>query len=153
MKGKLKDRKTGEAILPPKKQVDWNGHKLNDLWDYITKVSYQPKNWNPSTCVAAFPSAPGQEAIDELLNTEKEYLNSKIPDPLIDYKGDPTPVDGSVLERLKEMMATRKNLCIYDTDMQSEPLIHFAVGKGTRLLSHFYAFIFFQDWVCYFGQT
>ena len=47
-------------------------------------------------------------------------------------------------------MASRKKLCVYDSQLQQEELIHFKVGKqdgvSTRLLTHFYAFVFFQDY-------
>jgi hypothetical protein len=65
------------------------------------------------------------------------------------YIGKPTPVDASAVERLKENWADRKDLCIYDEDMQDAPVVHFPhdpLRPGFRLLVHFYAFLFFQDW-------
>jgi len=65
---------------------------------------------------------------------------------LEEFNGNPTPVNATMAERMREMLADRKNLCIYDKPLQEEKLIHLKVEKGTRLLTHFYAFIFFADW-------
>jgi len=74
-------------------------------------------------------------------------LKGDLPDIFLTYEDKPTDVDGPVVDRLKEMTSKdRQRLCIYDTKMQEEPVIHFAYGEKTRLLSHFYAFVFFQDW-------
>jgi hypothetical protein len=91
------------------------------------------------------------------------------------YIGHPVPVDAPPEERLKEGWADRKTLCIYNQELQDLKLIHFTAGPntevptvsdrikeifglkiprpndknmdlGVRLLVHFYAFLFFQDW-------
>ena len=68
---------------------------------------------------------------------------------LEEFEGKPTPVDGPMSERMREILAessSRSKLCIYDTQLQEAPVIYFPAAKGTRLLTHFYAFIFFSDW-------
>jgi hypothetical protein len=69
------------------------------------------------------------------------------PKPKLDeFNGNPTPVNASLAERMREMLADRENLCIYDKPLQDEKVIHLKVEGGVRLLTHFYAFIFFADW-------
>jgi len=147
--GELKNIETKESMNPPGDQIDWDRHNLNPLWDYLRKVGYYPDGWDPRECVAAIPSSRGSQSVDELQRMMNEILNLKygpIPNNEKDFTANPTAVDAPAVERLLEFMAGRKKLCIYDTVMQEESLIHFRVGKGSRLLTHFYAFVFFQDW-------
>jgi hypothetical protein len=62
---------------------------------------------------------------------------------LEEFNGHPTAVNATMAERMREMLADRENLCIYDKPLQEAKLIHLKVEKGVRLLTHFYAFIFF----------
>ena len=56
---------------------------------------------------------------------------------------DPDP-----LSRLQDTLADRKRLCVYNEDLQKEQIVHFQMNhkEKLRLLVHFYAFIFFEDW-------
>lgn len=64
------------------------------------------------------------------------------------YKGNPVPVDSPPLDRMKENLAKRHELCVYNETMQYEPVIHFACNHKAklRLLVHYYAFLFMEDW-------
>ena len=43
-------------------------------------------------------------------------------------------------------VADREELCIYDIELQQKKLLHIQANRDVRLLTHFYAFIFFADW-------
>jgi len=60
---------------------------------------------------------------------------------LEEFNGHPTAVNASIAERMREMLADREDLCIYDGSMQGSKLIHLKVvnkPKEVRLLTHFY---------------
>ncbi len=147
--GRLKDRKTGQSSFPPFNRTQWDGLTTEikfDLGPWIQSVSYMP-NWNPNLCLAAFPATKDPANVKSLRDLWDSLYKAGWP-PLEQYIGNPTPVDASAADRLKENVAGRDQLCIYDTEMQQEPLIHFH-GKaklGGRLLVHFYAFLWFEDW-------
>lgn len=63
------------------------------------------------------------------------------------YNGNPTPVNASSMERIEEMLADRKELCVYDRTLQEAPVLH-AMGEQakTRFLVHFYAFLHLEDY-------
>eukprot|EP00804_Cyclotella_cryptica_P007490 CCRYP_020725-RB/>CCRYP_020725-RB protein AED:0.02 eAED:0.02 QI:723/1/1/1/1/1/2/156/419 len=141
--GKLMNVHTGKPDIWDDKR-----HNPKDVQGYLRRVGVNPM-WNPIQCIAAFPSAVGQDAIEELKAAHHNIFNEvggrKKP-TLEDFNGKPTPVDAPMEERMREMLADRDQLCIYDERLQSAPVIHFPAEKGTRLLTHFYAFIFFADW-------
>ena len=150
----LISHKTNQPLKPPGGKTDWNGQKLNQLWTYLRDVGKSPNNWDPWGCIAAIPSAPGSKYVTELkdmMNGINDLKYGKIPDNTVagEYVNNPTAVDAPTVDRLREMMASRTKLCIYDEELQNEELIHFKVGgeDKARLLTHFYAFVFFQDWV------
>jgi hypothetical protein len=65
------------------------------------------------------------------------------------FTNKPVAVDASPLDRLMEAMADRNGLCIYDHELQKEKVFHVTTGNGRdalRLLVHFYAFLFFENW-------
>lgn len=102
--------------------------------------------WNPETCVAVFPDASSSETeLESWFSLMKE--NDAFPKPE-QYFGHPTPVDASSVDRLSEARAGREQLCMYNATLQQERILHFH-GKpklGGRLLTHFYAFLFFENW-------
>ncbi len=149
--GQLKSLTSGEVLEPPDGVTDWNGKDPASLWKYLEKVGKYPEDWNPGACVAAIPATNDPKDVEELQRIFDEYIKKgDFPNPdKGDFDGNPTLVDAPTEVRLREMMAARKKLCIYDTELQKEELIHFKVDhkEHARMLTHFYAFIFFQDWV------
>jgi hypothetical protein len=104
-------------------------------------------------CIAAFPKSNTEADTKELEALPDQILQSEGGFPHYEkYIGKPNHVDASPIERLKEMNAERKKLCVYTPEIQNKQWIHFPVGMKTadgdesRLLVHFYAFLFFQDW-------
>ena len=153
MTGKLKDQ-SGNVSFPPGNRTDWNGISWEPLEVYLRSVSHLPPGWDPEECMAAFPSSNDPKDLQVLEDLKKKIdgggWDKKFmgPDGYKEYIGKPNPVDASTEERAKENWAERKTLCIYGKDLQEMPLIHFGSGggHGARLLVHFYAFIFHQDW-------
>jgi len=45
-KGKLIDPDTQASMKPPENRIDWNGHMLKPLWEYLRTVGHTP-NWDP----------------------------------------------------------------------------------------------------------
>ena len=132
---------------------------LPEIWDedhrspqrvksYLQNVGVNP-HWDPMECVAAFPASKGTDAIAELEEAYKNNFKNTQGKPLPelkDFEDNPTPVDAPIEERMREAMVDRTEICMYDETLQKAKVIHFPVQKGTRLLTHFYAFVFFADW-------
>ncbi len=142
--GKLINVITGQPEI-------WNEkvqHTSNNVKSYLQKVGINPQ-WNPMKCIAAFPSGRGADAIETLhractdIVTEKDGRERPT---LEDFEGKPVPVNAPMEERMRELLADRSELCIYDEQLQKAPVLYFSAAKETRLLTHFYAFIFFADW-------
>jgi hypothetical protein len=147
--GNLRDMDTHTVVFPPGNKTDYDGahHGViaGQLEKYLQQVGVTP-TWNPEKCLAAFPATTDPQDVQALNETFHSFPNKP---SYVDYIGKPTPIDGPPRERMMEMWADRDDLCIYDEQMQSTQLLHFgegAKGAGSRLLVHYYAFLFFQDW-------
>ena len=148
MTGKLLNQETGKPSFPPNNRTDWNGmsgEEYDILREWLRTVALVPM-WKPGRCLATFPSHGNHKSIDELAAMQatihKEGIKSEI------YKGNPVPVDAPPIDRMKENLAGREELCVYNQTMQSERVVHFACYHKLklRLLVHFYAFLFMEDW-------
>jgi hypothetical protein len=158
MKGLVIDDKTGTPLYPPENRTNWDGasgkeHRVLESW--IRNVSHV-LTWDCEKCVAAFPATTSEndrkvlEALPEQIQASGGFPSWEA------YVGKPNPVDASPIDRLKEMNADRHELCIYTPELQQASWVHFPVGavqqeeggsiEESRLLVHFYAFLFFQDW-------
>ena len=148
MTGGLRDKSSNEVKFPPENRTDWNGRSRDPLFNYLRSVANTP-TWDPWECALAIPADKEQSSIDELKDTLKSIMDGSYGKPkptLEEFNGNPTPVDAPIGDRMREMLADRPGLCIYDKPLQEEKLIHMKVHGGVRLLTHFYAFIFFADW-------
>jgi len=153
MKGELRDKNSNKVMYPPNNETNFDAGGRNrrgdhDLKKYLRSVANTPV-WEPWDCALAFPSSTEPEAIDELNTTLKSIMDGSYGKPkpkLEEFNGNPVPVNASMAERMREMLADRNDLCIYDKPLQEAKLIHLKVEKGARLLTHFYAFLFFADW-------
>jgi len=148
MKGKI--LKDGKAEFPPFNRTSWEGH-LRDgkqFWHWLRNVTLA-STWDFSKCTAVFPKEPGKEASDEM---EKLYetmdMKEQSHELYKQYLNKPTPVNGPVTDRLREMLSFRKNICLYNDRMQKSKVMHFMGDNNSkaRLLVHFYAFLFFENW-------
>ncbi|EED90839.1 predicted protein [Thalassiosira pseudonana CCMP1335] len=141
--GKLNNVQTGKPEIWDEKQ-----HSSSNVQSYLRKVGLNPV-WNPTNCIAAFPSTTGPESVAELRLAHKDIFseaNGRKRPSLEEFEGKPVDVDAPMEERMRELMADRDELCVYDERLQKAQVLHFPAEKGTRLLTHFYAFIFFADW-------
>ncbi|KAL7547776.1 hypothetical protein ACHAWF_011053 [Thalassiosira exigua] len=142
--GKLLNAETGKLEL-------WNDKMRatpSEVHNYLRKVGVNPY-WDPMKCIAGFPSRKGTGAIEELRQVHADMMAEKggrKRPTLAEFEGKPVPVDAPVEERMREAMGERTELCIYDEKLQQAQVVHFPAQKGTRLLTHFYAFVFFADW-------
>lgn len=158
MKGQLVEPRTGQASFPPQNRTDWSGIKNYEsvrkgegkvLWTWMRSVSMSFP-WQHEKCVAAFPSDKSEAAIEHL---QQVFLAVQARDPKSEdrskrvesYLGRPTPVHASATNRLREMMADRNELCVYDKTLQHERFLHLLgeQASGHRFLTPFYTFLFF----------
>jgi len=140
--GTLTNLRTGKPAV-------WDDrNKPSSYRKFLAKVGVNP-HWDPGTCIAAIPSGTGAEAIDELRRAHADMMAEKggrKRPSLEEFEGHPAAVDAPTEERMRELLADRDALCLYDQTLQRARVLHFPAEKGSRLLTHFYAFVFFADW-------
>jgi hypothetical protein len=142
----------GTPLLPPGggNRTNFDG-EADLLYPYLYHIGHVPE-WEPESCLAAFPASTSTDDMNDLLEMDAtlqsaEDLPGYVRDELFEnvfrrtpqaslllgpfirwetYIGKPIPVDSSSLERLKEMRAGRRRLCIYNQTMQDATLVHLA---------------------------
>ena len=144
MEGEL----TGKVLKPPDDRVDWSRiYNRDDLAYYLREVGYV-KRFHQFDDFFIVPKDP-----DKCSASDMQYLvNGRDGIKLEEFFGNPVPVNASAKERIREFNAGRKGVLVYDRAMQDAKVVHFsASGKkikdkeGSRLLSHFYNFVFYED--------
>lgn len=167
VKGKLRSATDNYAsvVFPPGNRTNWDNLGKNFqasqggggkvLWPWM-RTHMTDSGWNYDDCVAYFPASPnnngeaGWKAMNEIDQEFQMKWKNKggFGARTAAYVGNPTPVNGTVKARLTEMMANRKKICVYNTNLQNRNVIHFRGEQrtGQRMLVHFYAFLFFEDW-------
>jgi len=151
--GRLQDYNTNRTVYPPQNKTDYGSgnsrNGLTPLWKYLRQVGNTP-TWDPWECALAIPSSTDDSAVAELKDTVEKVMAGKYggkPKPTLEeFNGKPVPVDAPLGDRMREMLADRPGICVYDRPLQEARLLHLKVDKGVRLLTHFYAFVFFADW-------
>jgi len=172
MQGTFVNAETGIPTFPPGNRTNWDfsekeaneddseesydhDEELEKLYKWLrNNVTNTVMNWNPEYCLAAFPRSADPKDLEELQQMEKSMVEAgELPTSFKNYIGNPVPVDGSPRDRLRENSAERDRLCIYDKSLQDARWLHFQTNDDvensedeSRLLVHFYAFLFFQDW-------
>jgi hypothetical protein len=149
MTGKLRDRATGQICFPPHNRTNWNGDSyaiVHELQPWLQTVTYMP-HWSPDHCLVAFPATRNSTLLQQKFNAILNLgVGFRSPDL---YVANPTAVDGNTIDRLGEVLNKRTQLCVYnDQNHTKERVLHLhgTQKAGTRLLTHFYAFLFFEDW-------
>ena len=136
---------------PPQGRINWDHASKEErklLASYLREHSIIPQEWDPTECVLGIPSSRGQYGLDELREAMETVAQMK---PEADYEvpWDPPPKDPSVEYRLREILGGRKKMCLYNERLQEAPVLHIPRDKSDetyfRLLTHWYAFLFFQD--------
>lgn len=145
MTGHMRDKTTEQVTFPPDNRTNWDGQNVGPLKEWLRNSTYTPI-WSPGACLAAFP-ASGQHQDVELLKQMQQQIHTKglLVNPFID---NPQPVDADPMARMRENLAGRQELCVYDEPMRKERTVHFMCyhKMRVRLLVHFYAFLYFEDW-------
>lgn len=146
-KGKVKDQKTQETVLPPTGRTNWDGDTpavKNHLNPWLQKIAPNP-DWDPDDCLAVFPRSNDPKDIEQIQKAFEE-IKENMPD-VESFINKPTPVNAKMKDRMAELISGREKLCLYSPELQEAQIIHFHGKKklGGRLLVHFYAFLFFQD--------
>jgi hypothetical protein len=175
LQGNVRDSK-GTVTFPPNNRTDWNGIGFNwdaassgvgaELWKWL-RQAVVTLDWGYTECVASFPNGPDSKSLSRLQSAIRQILEDKAYEAgevsadsssnsskkawlkrARSFDGHPIPVDSPVTDRLREMLANRKGLCIYNETLQQAKVIHLKGDQlsGHRVLVHFYAFLFFEDW-------
>ncbi len=154
MQGTFVNSKTNRPMFPPGNRTDWDGASEEDqsvlkkwLRNGITSTVLR---WDPEQCLAAFPETEDPTDIEKLNQTLRHIMETGGMPKWETYIGKPNTVNATAEERLKENSAQRQELCLYDKPLQQARWLHLPVERHgdseNRLLVHFYAFLFFQDW-------
>ena len=142
------------SVLPPQNRTNWDG-ATDRLFSFLRKNVNNPI-WDPNKCIAYFPatSEADAESMQELY--QKDILVNRVSknNNWEKYVGKPPALNASIPERLAEFSAQRERLCLYGSKLQQEPVLHFPAdakdpndpGSDSRLLVHFYAFLFFENY-------
>jgi hypothetical protein len=149
--GKLKNSKSGESMFPPNNRTNWNGctdKELDVLKEWL-RSSSKRLAVNADDCLLSFPKSADPRDIKELIDIKEEIQKEGYPE-FQEFLGKPGPVDASPKDRMRENWAARKRLCLYDQSLQEAPWVHFPILRSkedkSRMLVHFYGFLFFADW-------
>ncbi len=157
MTGRLRNSKSttdGLAMYPPdNNRTNWDGvADMTPLKEYLRNVTYTPLDWEPESCLAAFPSDAGPRHFEELSDIFREASSSSSTTQrgggMNHYMNNPVPVNATPVDRLREVVSSLhvNRLCIYDQEMQDARVVHFMCyhKMRVRMLTHFYAFLFFE---------
>ena len=152
MSGNIRHPETGAIIHPPKNKTDWHGigtyhsQDFKELAGFLREAGIS-STWDYSKCIVAFPQKTGPGTSNHLEGMLQDILNDgNDASRKRSYDKNPTPVDASPRDRMREMLAHRHQLCVYNDTLQQAPVFHFPGGGKYRLLIHFYAFMFFEDY-------
>jgi hypothetical protein len=113
-------------------RIQWDGASSSEIihdYEPWLRQSFVVPEWDPERCLAAFPSTTNpsdaealQRVMDEMIAAQGKSVGTMPP------RHRPTPVYATVRERLEENANGRKQLCLYNSNLASEPVIHFG-GK------------------------
>lgn len=170
LSGNIRDR-YGKIRFPPRNRTQFDGTddsiseiiplllgNITDDYEWPDNIAgltlwlsqvLRTVDWNPEECLAAFPASSDASDLRTMSTLQATIEGSGGFPNYQSYIDRPQPVDAPTTERLKEHWANRKRLCIYEKELQSVPILHFPHPTwlvSQRLLVHFYAFAFFQDW-------
>ncbi len=132
--------------FPPGNRTNWDGINQDDydlLRGYLRNVSLTAR-WSPGQCLPAFPSSGNHKDVQLLQGLiERAKSMKEAEDGVVFDVDDPDPV-----YRMRDTIASRRDLCVYDEALQGEDVLHFQCNhkEHLRMLVHFYAFLFFEDW-------
>jgi GDP-fucose protein O-fucosyltransferase len=157
-------------LYPPDNRTVWDGFIQKKLKAYLSQVTTY-LTWRPESCLGAFTAENSDnhrkrlnQTCQRIINSANNYNQNSVnghdirPSSFQAYGiGNPTPVNASIYDRMKEKITSRKQLCFYSPELQKEQFLYYKIfydqstytlAKGTniRLLIHFYSWFFFEDW-------
>ena len=147
--GKTRDKETGLPTFAPNNRTDWNGvdrKTAKTLYRWMRTFATNPL-WSPNDCLVGIPQRPGPKGPPQMIQWG-EAINKNRP-VYAEFYGRPVAVNAAPLERLRELVGRRQApLCVYNETYQHAKVLHMMGDdkSGARLLVHFYAFLFFEDW-------
>jgi hypothetical protein len=155
MKGQLHNA-TGEVSFPPYNRTDWDNH-LSDqaesqlFFNWLSESTFAI-DWLRDQCIIPFPVDNDPKRIDAMNSAMQGILkadnNNGPSERVSSYNGNPIPVNSSMYDRLREMLASRTRFCEYNSNYQEAHSI-FMTGQettGSRPLIQFFGYTFFESW-------
>mmetsp|Transcript_3067 Transcript_3067/g.6376 ORF Transcript_3067/g.6376 Transcript_3067/m.6376 type:complete len:786 (+) Transcript_3067:1646-4003(+) len=97
------------ALLPPESRINWNGHKLEEIYTYLEKIGTVPQ-WNtyPPKCAVLIP------ATDSYVNANKNHLHKNDSNlPICNYNSTE-----SVLHLSKRILAPFYSFVLFEEESQ-----------------------------------
>jgi len=158
--GHLVDVETNQTIFPEHNRTNWNNDYFVVKKKILRKASIMPI-WYTEACIVPFASDGNHSKWQTILSNslfQNRRRNRRRRPVRDDHQNEmPVPVDAPPLDRWNEILAGRRTICLYNNEMKRTKLIHFRLDaprltvreteqKNCRILSHFYASIFFEDW-------
>jgi hypothetical protein len=132
----------GMASLPPWNRVNWDSAgDIGMLYDYLRTVGTVPLDWNPQKCIIGYR----EDQLKKSLNRIYKRTDGRKPPSPLDFQGKATPVTAPEVERLREFLAERQQVC---TTHQDSVVLHIPTTAEGKSLLHapFYSFFFFDDY-------
>jgi len=149
MGGNLHDSTTGKVSYPPGNVTDWSGKNMMELNLWLRTVTHVPI-WRPGECLLVVPSSSSKSDLLTLNKTFSQIINNThVIKKLPRYIQHPIRRKSQEFsQRAIEALVGRRKICIYDHELQNAPILHFMCDhkRRVRLLVHFYAFLFFENW-------
>jgi GDP-fucose protein O-fucosyltransferase len=140
--------KNGQRLWPPNYKTMWDGASTDEhdiLYGWLENET-RVIDWVPNACFLALPQSGSIEDVLEVLHAMGEMFAH---DPKVEqFIGNPVDINATLVDRMSEMRAGRSRICLYDEELQKEKLLHASsrVVVERRLLIHYSAFLFFQNW-------
>ena len=133
---------SGGGGVPPFQRTNWDSAAdIGTLYQYLRTVGTVPFDWDPQTCILGY--RPDQLKKD--LKRIWKRIDGRPPPLALDFQGKPTSVKAPAIERLREFLAERRQVCNPHTDALVLHIPTTAQGKSL-LFAPFYSFFFFDDY-------
>lgn len=138
-------------LIPPNNRTNWDNAPKEDMAAFqawMRNSTVTPNEWRKNECMLGFPASSSASSSSTLQDLLPLVKSANKDERLRNYLGNPVHVDADPVDRLDEVLVHRTQLCEYSMNYQTNPHLHLRGDSGspTRLLTHFYAFLFFEDW-------
>lgn len=129
MQGNIQDP-FGNPAFPPDNRTKWEGHVRDSVvfWHWWRNTTNAPL-WDFSKCAVGFAAEPGPDGVLEMLRLKKTI--KKNVDTIPEFINNPTNVYGQPADRLREILGSRKDLCVYN-DRQQKSKVMVSREYGAR---------------------